>query len=124
MVLFRYHRGVPYKTDTREAESEIARAQPAAIPWEDKALCEACQVCTARVGCRRKVLIRPDTEEKPFVDAIRCYGCEAWLMACPYGAIRKALSCNLQTLGTILGGNSPENRDYIGEGIEEQWIMK
>jgi len=60
---------------------------PATVPRLDEERCRSCRQCPARRVCRSKALVRVDSEEPPFVDGSRCYGCLACVTACPFGAL-------------------------------------
>lgn len=66
---------------------ESTKAQATAIPIVVDELCQRCRKCVARQVCRTKAIVQIDRGEPPFVDGSLCYGCQACIPACPYGAI-------------------------------------
>ena len=66
---------------------ETTKAQLTTIPQIVDELCLACRKCQAREVCRSKAILQIDRGEPPFIDPNRCYGCRAWIPACPAGAI-------------------------------------
>ena len=57
------------------------------VPHVQADLCHVCKKCLAREACDSKAVVRIDRDEPPFIDASRCYGCRACILACPFGAI-------------------------------------
>ncbi len=66
---------------------DFTKAQVTAVPHVDDDLCHACRKCQARQVCKSKAILQLDPDEPPFIDASRCYGCQACIPACPFGAI-------------------------------------
>ena len=65
----------------------LKQAPAAAIPRISIDLCLACADCLARSACDSKAIVRVDRDEQPWVDASRCFGCRACIVACPFGAV-------------------------------------
>ena len=63
------------------------KTQVSLVPqvWAER--CQRCVDCAARKSCRTKALLRLDSEDAPWVDPGRCYGCGACVFSCPYGAV-------------------------------------
>jgi len=76
---------------------ETIKAQVTAIPHVEDAACLMCRKCLARAVCKSKAIIQLDPGEAPFIDASRCYGCQACIPACPAGAIVTGNGSTMQT---------------------------
>ena len=56
----------------------------------DDSRCQVCRRCLAQQVCKIRALVRIDSDEPPFIDVHRCYGCKVCLSECPFDAITTA----------------------------------
>jgi MinD superfamily P-loop ATPase len=63
------------------------QAAPSAVPRVAPERCRGCGRCAAREVCPPKAVVIVDRGGPAWIDAGRCFGCRACVLACAFGAI-------------------------------------
>ena len=63
------------------------QAAPSAVPRVVPERCRGCRRCAAREVCPPKAVVIVDRGEPACIDADRCFGCRACVLARVFGAI-------------------------------------